>query len=120
MENVVRKWIFGDKNPLDYESAKATPRASQSVESGATLSTAGGTTAGAASIAGASVGADVGSSNASVNESIRSTSTEPRKSHIQIKPSRCTKVDMKIKAAAATAPGPPVGQPIDHPIPREA
>lgn len=115
MENVVRKWIFGDKNPLDYESAKATPRASQSVESGATLSTAG-----AAGIAGASVGADVGSSNASVNESIRSTSTEPRKSHIQIKPSRCTKVDMKIKAAAATAPGPPVGQPIDHPIPREA
>ncbi|XAO25737.1 hypothetical protein I312_104566 [Cryptococcus bacillisporus CA1280] len=100
MENVVRKWIFGDKNPLDYESAKATPRASQSAESGATLSAAGGTTAGAAGIAGASVGADVGSSNASVNESIRSTSTEP--------------------PAAPTAPGPPVGQPIDHPIPREA
>lgn len=34
MEDVVRKWIFGDKNPLNYESAKTTPRGSQSIESG--------------------------------------------------------------------------------------
>lgn len=94
MEDVVRKWIFGDKNPLDYESAKATPRVSQSAESGATLSAAGGTTAGAAGIAGANVGADVESSNASVNESIRSTSTEPRKSNIQTNLCRCIKADM--------------------------
>lgn len=89
MEDVVRKWIFGDKNPLNYESAKTTPRGSQSIESGpapaaggeATPVAAGGAAAGGAAGAASVAGADVRSSNASVTESTRSTSTEPRKSH---------------------------------------
>ncbi|OWT39054.1 oxysterol-binding protein family [Cryptococcus neoformans] len=108
MEDVVRKWIFGDKNPLNYESAKTTPRGSQSIESGpapaaggeATPVAAGGAAAGGAAGAASVAGADVRSSNASVTESTRSTSTEP--------------------PAVPTAPGPPVGQPVDHPVPPKA
>lgn len=81
MEDVVRKWIFGDKNPLNYESAKTTPRGSQSIESGPAPAAGGEATPVAAGGAAGVAGADVRSSNASVTESTRSTSTEPRKSH---------------------------------------
>lgn len=128
MEDVVRKWIFGDKNPLDYESVKTTPRGSQSTESGAapaaageaTPVAAGGAVAGGAAGAAGVAGADVSSSNTSVAESTRSTSTEPRKFYRQTNPFRCIKTDMRIKAAVPTAPGPPVGQPVDHPVPPKA
>ncbi|WVQ81911.1 hypothetical protein IAT38_004038 [Cryptococcus sp. DSM 104549] len=89
METTVRKWIFGDKNPLDYAEGATRVRSPGSPTKPAAAGAAAGA-ATAAPVANASSGA-------SLAESTTSTISTP--------------------PSSATAPGPPADGPkFDHPV----